>query len=140
MLRKLWTLLDRGIEFTISFRFWGVRPLNKPTFFTLNEVTGLDQELIAKLDWARGRAGIPFVITNGVRTPSQNAKVGGVEDSSHLKGLAVDLRCSDGETRFKIVNALLLAGFKRIGVYDKHCHVDISHDLPQNVMWTGISH
>lgn len=113
--------------------------MNKPTFFTLEEVKGLDQELVAKLDWARGRAGVPFTITCGVRTEEENNAVGGVPDSAHLKGLAVDIRCQDSAARFKMVNAMLLAGFKRIEIGTLHVHVDVDGTKPQEVMWTGIS-
>lgn len=109
-------------------------------FFKDSEVQGLDKELCAMLDWARGRATIPFVITCGLRTPEHNDKVGGVQDSSHLRGLAVDMACSDSTARYKMVQALLLAGFKRLGVYDKHVHVDRDESLPQEVMWVGVSH
>lgn len=114
--------------------------MNKPNFFSPEEVAGLDQELVAKLDWARGRAGVPFTITNGLRTQDQNDSVGGVQDSAHLRGLAVDIRCVSGDNRFKMVNALFLAGFRRIGVYDAHIHVDLDLSLPQEVLWVGISH
>lgn len=105
-------------------------------FFKDEEVAGLDKELCAMLDWARGRSGVPFVITCGLRTPTQNDKVGGVQDSAHLRGLGVDLACTDSTARFKIVQALLLAGFKRIGIYtDGHIHADRDPSLPQDVMW-----
>lgn len=112
----------------------------KPNFFTKEEVEGLDPEFVAKLDWARGRAGVPFVITSGKRTPEENERVTGVDASAHIKGLAVDLRVTDSIQRKKMVHALLLAGFNRIGIYDKHCHVDVDPDLPQDVMWVGVSH
>lgn len=112
----------------------------KSHFFTPEETEGLDGELIAKLDWARGRAGVPFVITSGKRSPEENERVMGVDASAHIKGLAVDLRCSDSESRYKMVNALLLAGFKRLGIYDKHVHADIDASLPQEVIWVGLSH
>lgn len=110
------------------------------TNFDEAEVEGLDKELVAKLDWARSRAGVPFLITSGKRLPDQNDSVGGVKDSAHLRGLAVDLRCSEAGPRFRMVQALLLAGFKRIGVYDRHVHVDLDDTLPQEVMWIGESH
>jgi hypothetical protein len=35
---------------------------------------------------------------------------------------------------------LVRVGFRRIGIYDHHCHVDCDDSLPQNVVWTGVSH
>lgn len=114
--------------------------MNQYHFFRDGEIEGLDKELIAMLDWSRGRAGVPFVITCGLRTVQQNESVAGVQDSSHLKGLGVDLQCDNSVSRFKMVQALLLSGFKRLGIYDKHLHVDRDETLPQGVIWTGISH
>lgn len=128
------------VSIQAKFQWTGYNKMYKPNFFTEDEVQGLDPEFVAKLDWARGRAGVPFVITSGKRTPEQNERAMGVDASAHIKGLAVDLRCSDSQVRFKMVNALLLAGFKRIGIYDKHVHCDLDPDLPQEVCWVGVSH
>lgn len=112
----------------------------KPTYFKPEEIEGLDAELVAKLDWARGRSGVPFIITSGKRSPEENERVMGVDASAHMKGLAVDLRCSDSQARYKMLNALFLSGFKRLGVYDKHIHADLDSSLPQEVVWVGLSH
>lgn len=112
----------------------------KPHWFQISEIEGLDTELVAKLDWARGRAQVPFIITSGKRTPEQNEQVMGVDASAHIKGLAVDLRCSNSQDRYKMLNALLLAGFKRVGIYSAHIHVDLDTSLPQEVSWIGVSH
>jgi zinc D-Ala-D-Ala carboxypeptidase len=111
-------------------------------FFTPEEVAGLNPELVEALDRARGFAKQPFIITSGLRDPAHNAEAGGVSNSTHCKGLAVDLRCEGSRSRFRMVSALILAGFRRIGVYDRHLHVDLGPegDYPQDVMWTGVSH
>lgn len=127
------------IEFAISTYLTGYRkPMWK--YFTDDEVKGLDVELVSKLDTARKAAGVPFRITSGLRTCSANTAALGVEGSAHLSGKAVDLAIDDGTTRFAIVRGLLAAGFVRIGIYDRHCHVDIDPDKPQSVCWVGISH
>lgn len=137
------TVLDaitkRGLHISIPFAWTGYS-VSQYHFFNDDEIKGLDKELCAMLDWARGRAGVPFVITCGLRTVDHNEQVGGVQDSAHLRGLGVDLACSDSYSRYKMVQALLLAGFKRMGVYDKHIHVDRDDTLPQDVMWGGVSH
>lgn len=109
-------------------------------YFTEDETRGLKDELIQGLDKARSIAGIPFVITSPVRTLAENQSSGGVEDSSHLQGWAVDLRCSDSSSRYAIVKALLAVEFTRIGIYDKHVHVDCDPTKPSNVIWIGVSH
>ena len=109
-------------------------------FFADQEVKGLDPELCSKLDTARAVSGIPFRITSGLRSCSANKAAMGVEASSHLSGKAVDLAVESSRDRFLIVKGLLAAGFVRIGVYDRHCHVDCDGSKDQQVMWVGISH
>lgn len=109
-------------------------------YFKPEEVDGLDAELVSKLDTARHVAGIPFIITSGKRTPEENERAMGVDGSAHVKGLAVDIRCFDSEGRYKMVSGLLQAGFKRIGIYNLHCHADISEELPTPRIWIGESH
>lgn len=105
-------------------------------YFSDDEVKGLDQELCAMLDLARGKANVPFIITCGIRTLVQNAAlVESVSDSSHLTGHAVDLACSDSPTRFAMLQGLLAAGFTRIGVYSAHIHADNDATKPPNVCW-----
>ena len=114
------------------------KPMN-PTYkyFKLTESTGSDghtvadlkPELVQMLDKARGIAGVPFKITSGYRDPSHNAEVGGVMNSAHELGLAVDLAVSDTVTGGKINDALHQVGFHRFGYYqDGHIHVDMAND------------
>lgn len=106
------------------------------TYFKPQEVIGLDLELCAMLDRARGLAAIPFVITSGLRTEAQNAGLPeAVHDSAHLTGHAVDLSCSDSSARYAMLKGLFLAGFTRIGIYATHLHADNSPTLPQKVCW-----
>ena len=88
------------------------------------------------LDNARDIAGIPFSINSGYRTLEQNSKVGGVNSSSHTRGLAVDIACKESRARFLIVSALKEAGFTRIGISDSFIHVDSDSDKAQDVIWT----
>lgn len=110
-------------------------------YFSDAEVEGLKDDLIQKLEQAREKAGVPFIITSGARSSEANQSIGGaVSDSAHLSGLAVDLHASESQQRFLMVSALLSAGFTRMGIYDRHIHVDIDTSKDQNVMWTGVSH
>jgi len=105
-----------------------------PLYFSDDEVEGLQPELVEKLDRARGLAHVPFIITEGLAKGGSH-----VEDSAHQRGRAVDVRCSGSRDRMRIVSAALIVGFRRIGVYDKHVHLDVDDSLPQDVMWTGKS-
>ena len=96
----------------------------------------MDIDFLAKLDKAREYANIPFIITSAYRTKEHNAKIGGVANSSHLKGLAVDIRVNSSKERFFVLNALILVGFNRIGVAKTFIHVDDDKEKTNNVIWT----
>jgi uncharacterized protein YcbK (DUF882 family) len=127
-----------GLHVSYPFAWTGFHKM--AVFFTDEEVKGLDAEFVAKLDMARKFAGVPFVITSGLRTCAANAKVLGVENSAHLTGKAVDLAVEDSVQRFRMVSGAVLAGFTRIGVYDRHLHLDCDDTKPQHVLWLGVSH
>jgi len=42
--------------------------------------------------------------------------------------------------REKMIWALGLAGFQRVGLYDRHFHVDVDTDKAQDIVWFGVSH
>lgn len=46
---------------------------------------------------------------------------------------------SRSRARYLIVRGALGAGFTRIGVYDRHVHLDCDPDLPPRVLWEGVS-
>lgn len=96
----------------------------------------MNDEFLLKLDRAREVAQIPFKINSAYRTKEHNAKIGGSPNSSHLKGLAVDISVTDSRQRFIVLNALIEVGFNRIGIADTFIHVDSSTDKAQNVIWT----
>ena len=96
----------------------------------------VSDELINMLDIVRKKYGKSVVINSGYRTPEHNKSAGGKPDSSHLKGLAVDIACNNSTDRFLLEGILREVGFKRIGVAKTFIHVDIDKDKSQNVLWT----
>ena len=91
-------------------------------------------DLIYMLDRARDLAGVSFKLNSAYRCQSYNKKVGGVKDSAHTKGLAVEIAAPDDCTRFSIVSALLEVGFKRVLLYDTFIHCDIDLDKPNPIL------
>lgn len=97
--------------------------------------TNMNKEFLFVLDEAREIAGIPFIINSAYRSPEHPLSIKN-PSSSHIKGLAVDIKATDSKTRFKIVKALVTVGFTRIGIADTFIHVDLDLDKTQNVIWT----
>lgn len=95
----------------------------------------IDPQFVKKLDDARRLARIPFIITSGYRCEKHNKEVGGSPNSSHLKGIAADIKCTSSAERYKILFALDLAGFKRFGIAKDFIHCDMDNDKPQEVIW-----
>lgn len=101
----------------------------------------MDDGFLYMLDNARHIADVPFTITSGFRIEAdierlekEGYKVS--KNSSHLKGLAADIACTDSITRYIIIDALLKAGFTRIGIAKTFIHVDNDLDKAQNCIWT----
>jgi len=93
------------------------------------------EEFIDRLQAARTIAGIRFDINSGYRCQNHNRAVGGAANSAHLKGLAADIEAKTDESRFKIIVALLSAGFTRIGIAKTYIHADIDGDKNPQRMW-----
>lgn len=109
-----------------------MEPNTRWTHFTDAEVEGLNEEFVAKLDKARHRAGIPFIITSGLRTPEKNQSiVGSVPESSHLVGKGADLLVENSHEVYRIIEAAIAVGINRIGIYVNadmqpiHVHLDV---------------
>ena len=99
----------------------------------------MNDTFLLKLLKGRLIADTPFIITRGYNTPLYANKKFGTDDSSHVRGLGVDIACDNSVLRYVIVMALLSVGFDRIGIYDKHIHVDIDLDRHPEVLWIGVS-
>jgi hypothetical protein len=59
------------------------------------------------LEVLRERAGTPIRINSGYRSPQLNRKIGGVANSNHLTGCAVDIRVSGMEQLIRYAAILL---------------------------------
>ena len=101
----------------------------------------MSPEILEMLDLAREKYDKPIKKTSGYRTKAYNEglKKRGYKaspNSSHLKGLAVDIHCNNSKARFELVDILLDVGFNRLGIANTFIHADIDKDKPQNLIWT----
>ena len=110
-----------------------------------NSGVNMEKSFLRMLDQARSIAGIPFTISSGFRSKEYNQSLidrgyKASKNSSHLVGKAADIKVRNGEERYIILNALIKAGFKRIGVAKGFIHCD-NDSLDQggtknNSVWT----
>lgn len=96
----------------------------------------MSEEFMLKLDEARSICCVPFVINSAYRSPEYEKQHGRSGSSSHCKGLAVDISCTDSVSRLKMLLALLAVGFRRIGIYPTFLHVDSDISKPVSI-WYG---
>ncbi|MCG8329797.1 MAG: D-Ala-D-Ala carboxypeptidase family metallohydrolase [Chitinophagales bacterium] len=121
----------------------------QPFEFDSPDVPGSGQKVmklhfIKALDELRGNLGYPLQVNSGYRTPEHNARVGGVPDSAHLKGLAADIYCPTKEHLRKIVYAAREMGFRRIGQYftvkgNYFVHLDLDDSKEYQGEWCFIN-
>ena len=95
----------------------------------------MDSDFLDKIDLARDIAHFPFYINSGFRCKSHNKDEGGSAVSSHLMGLACDIKCVGSMSRFKILRGLMLAGVNRIGIRKDFIHADNDPEKDPCVTW-----
>ncbi|MGL4605902.1 MAG: D-Ala-D-Ala carboxypeptidase family metallohydrolase [Eubacteriaceae bacterium] len=111
-----------------------VNPLKELKYFTADEFKcecgcggDIRQELKEKMDIAREKLGIPLVITSGYRCINQNNRDGGVRDSLHMRGSAVDCY-GIGKSVDEVYRVLKQVGLG-VGRYDQSgfCHAQLEN-------------
>ena len=98
----------------------------------------IDSDHLERLNMARHYAGIPFKITSGCRCEKHNKDVGGSDNSDHLprpQCAGSDIECTSSRERYRIIKALLWAGFNRIGIGEDFIHAGNREDNPKDVIW-----
>ena len=107
--------------------------------FKCNCGCGMDVSSVLKMmvDTARHYAGVPFSLSSGARCLQHNKNCRSKDTSSHVLGLAVDIKYTNSYEAFRIMEGLRHAGFKRIGWNQKlkFFHADIDADKPQQVLF-----
>lgn len=94
----------------------------------------IDKGLIIKLEALREKLeNRPIIINSGYRTREYNKKVGGVPESYHIYGKAVDIHVN-GKTPAQIAHAAQDLWFGGIGLYDTFVHLDTRRDM---YYWRG---
>lgn len=86
----------------------------------------IDTELVNVLQKIRNHFGKPVTINSAYRNPSYNKKIGGVSNSQHTKGTAVDI-CINSISPLEIARytEYIMPAKGGIGLYDNFVHIDV---------------
>lgn len=88
------------------------------------EVKDMDEGFLQKLLFAQKIYGRKFKVNSAFRSVAYEKQQGRAGRSSHTKGIAADLGVTNHQQRLYIVAALIVAGFRRIGIAKNFIHVD----------------
>lgn len=128
------------------------------TNFTFNELiktdTGLDNmpndmniiknlcRLSDFLQTIRNELHLPIIVTSGYRSKEVNEAVGCASSSYHVKGLAVDIKCSDMDKLLSVLHSHLM-DIDQLGIYYSNTkqewyHIGLPEDdkVPRNQIYT----
>jgi len=95
----------------------------------------IDKSSVNRLERARMYAGIPFHVNSAKRCEKHNLEAGGKKNSAHLTGNAFDIAVANSHQRYLMLNAMMKAGFHRIGIGKTFIHCDDSTKNPPEVSW-----
>lgn len=90
---------------------------------------------IEKCDKLREEYGMPLIVSSGIRTPERNAQVGGVKNSSHLLGYAVDWKNISDDEMIAFLDSAWAAGFRRFGIMATGIHTDDDQTKASPAIW-----
>jgi hypothetical protein len=90
---------------------------------------------IEKCDKLREAYGKPLVVASGIRTPERNKIVGGVKNSSHLLGYAVDWKDIFDDYLIQFLDAAWDVGFRRFGIMATGIHTDDDPTKTTPALW-----
>ena len=126
--------MEKKIDFQINLKYFKMEEFNQPNL--KESWRKMDLNLLLLVDKMRDRAGIPFKINSAYRSPEYNKKIGGVANSSHCKGMAVDIATKDSRSRYLILEAAIHFGIQRIGIAKSFIHIDIDDSTKSSkVTW-----
>lgn len=97
-----------------DIEFFDLREFDSPD--QPGSAEAMDLAFVALLDEVRKLAGVPILITSGLRTFAHNQRIGGAWNSLHLSGHAADFY----SRRMKLPELYLLCeriGFSGLGAY-----------------------
>ena len=98
-------------------------------------IESIDLTLVLALETLEREFGLDLDFSSGYRCKACNAAAGGVENSPHLRGKAVDILVSNSAERCQLLSSAVKMGFRRIGIDRGFIHLDLDLTLTQDVVW-----
>lgn len=97
------------------------------------DISDMNPDFMDRLQTARTIAACPFKINSAFRSVEYEKAHKRTGKSYHTLGRAVDIKCVDSGSRYRILESLIAAGFHGIGIDNTFIHVD---DRPTHLIWT----
>ena len=96
----------------------------------------INEDFLEMLDRARRISGVPYSINSGYRCDIHPLSVKN-PTSSHIKGIAADIKFTNGHNLAMILSGLGGAGFERFGIdfKNKFIHADCDDDKTTPCIW-----
>ena len=96
----------------------------------------IDDDFLLAIDKARRISGVPYKINSGYRCEKHPLSVSN-PSSSHIKGIAADIKFTDGKNLALIMSGLGGAGFERFGINfeSKFIHTDLDDNKVSPTIW-----
>lgn len=92
-----------------------------------------DESALLMLDALRDLCGFPIKLNSAYRSKKYEKSKGRTGTSSHCKGLAFDVRCTDSRDRYVLVRNALKVGFTRVGISKTFIHVDCDYSKHDSI-------
>ena len=90
----------------------------------------MSESFLQLLFKVRAQIDFPLVVTSGYRCKRHNKDVGGVPNSAHTRGYAVDVRITSPLERYELIEQLVYHGLS-FGVYSNFVHIELKRGDPQ---------
>tara|TARA_R110000822_G_scaffold58912_1_gene147167 strand:- start:504 stop:863 length:360 start_codon:yes stop_codon:yes gene_type:complete len=96
----------------------------------------INDGFLEMIDNARRIAGLPFIVNSGYRCEKHPLSISN-PTSSHTKGIAADIRFTNGNNLALILGGLGGAGFERFGIdfENKFIHADCDTEKTTPCIW-----
>ncbi len=124
----------------VAFSFSNDAEASELRYFTLSEFadreTGqvyMDPVFLKNLDRLRALCGFPIYINSGYRSPEHSIEKVKEKPGTHSKGIAVDIEALTDYEKNRILKYAIQLGFKGIGIYPQHIHLDTRK--AKTVLW-----